>query len=139
MKTAKIARILCLVLALTILLSVPAFATTLRASKYLASYYATISETSDGNLSIYFNVIAPAKMEHLGANRISVQRYTGSYWRTEYNFTYSEYPELQGENVGRHSCTVVYEPQYPDSSYRAVVTFYGANSSGSDTGTYTAD
>ena len=139
MKTAKIARILCLVLALTILLSVPAFATTSRASKYLASYYATISETSDENLSIYFNVIAPAKMEHLGANRISVQRYTGSYWRTEYNFTYSEYPELQGENVGRHSCTVVYEPQYPDSSYRAVVTFYGANSSGSDTGTYTAD
>ena len=139
MKTAKIARILCLVLALTILLSVPAFATTSRASKYLASSYATISETSDGNLSIYFNVIAPAKMEHLGANRISVQRYTGSYWRTEYNFTYSEYPELQGENVGRHSCTVVYEPQYPDSSYRAVVTFYGANSSGSDTGTYTAD
>ena len=139
MKTAIIARILCLVLALTILLSVPAFATTSRASKYLASYYATISETSDGNLSIYFNVIAPAKMEHLGANRISVQRYTGSYWRTEYNFTYSEYPELQGENVGRHSCTVVYEPQYPDSSYRAVVTFYGANSSGSDTGTYTAD
>lgn len=139
MKTAKIARILCLVLALTILLSVPAFATTSRASKYLASYYATISETSDGNLSIYFNVIAPAKMEHLGANRISVQRYTGSYWRTEYNFTYSEYPELQGENVGRHSCTVVYEPQYPDSSYRAVVTFYSADSTGSDTGVYTAD
>lgn len=139
MKTAKIARILCLVLALTILLSVPAFATTSRASKYLASYYATISETSDGNLSIYFNVIAPAKMEHLGANRISVQRYTGSYWRTEYNFTYSEYPELQGENVGRHSGTVVYEPQYSNSSYRAVVTFYSADSTGSDTGTYTAD
>lgn len=139
MKTAKIARILCLVLALTILLSVPAFATTSRASKYLASYYATISETSDGNLSIYFNVIAPAKMEHLGANRISVQRYTGSYWRTEYNFTYSEYPELQGENVGRHSGTVVYELQYSNSSYRAVVTFYSADSTGSDTGTYTAN
>ena len=51
-------------------------------------------------------------MDHLGASKISVQRYTGSYWRTEYNFTYSEYPELQGENVGRHSGTVVYEPQY---------------------------
>ena len=98
-----------------------------------------MTRTAYNIASIYFNVIAPAKMEHLGANRISVQRYTGSYWRTEYNFTYSEYPELQGENVGRHSCTVVYEPQYPDSSYRAVVTFYGANSSGSDTGTYTAD
>ena len=46
-------------------------------------------------------------MDHLGASKISVQRYTGSYWRTEYNFTYSEYPELQGENVGRHSGTVV--------------------------------
>ena len=92
---------------------------------------------SDGNISIYFNVIAPRKMEHLGVSRISVQRYTGSYWRTEYNYTYPETPELQGENVGRYSATIVYEPQYPSSEYRAVLTFYGADSTGSDTGVYT--
>ena len=128
-----------LVLVLCIILSATVFASSTRASEYLSAYYATISKTSDGNISIYFNVIAPAKMDHLGASKISVQRYTGSYWRTEYNFTYSEYPELQGENVGRHSGTVGYELQYSNSSYRAVVTFYSADSTGSDTGVYTAD
>ena len=121
---------------ITVLSSV-ASASSARASKYLSAYYATISETSDGNISIYFNVIAPRKMEHLGVSRISVQRYTGSYWRTEYNYTYPETPELQGENVGRYSATIVYEPQYPSSEYRAVLTFYGADSTGSDTGVYT--
>lgn len=139
MKTKRTVRILLLVVTLSILLSAVAYAAEVRASKYLATYYATITKTSDGNYSIFFSVIAPSKMEHLGASRISVQRYTGSYWRTEYNYTYPETPELQGENVMHYSSTLIYEPQYSDSSYRAVVTFYGANSGGSDTGVYTAD
>ena len=139
MKFRRTIQTVVIVVIFSLLLSSMAFAATPKASKYLAAYYATISETTDGNLSIYINVAAPANMAHLGASRISVQRYTGSYWRTEYNYTYPETPELQGENVGIYSATVVYEPQYPGSSYRAVVTFYGANSSGSDTGTYTAD
>ena len=137
MRMKKVLRILCISLAMITVLSSVAFASSARASKYLSAYYATISETSDGNISIYFNVIAPRKMEHLGVSRISVQRYTGSYWRTEYNYTYPETPELQGENVGRYSATIVYEPQYPSSEYRAVLTFYGADSTGSDTGVYT--
>ena len=90
-------------------------------------------------MSIHFQVIAPAIMDQLGVSRISVQRYTGSYWRTEYNFTYPETPELQSKDAGIYSETVLYTPQYPDSRYRAVVTFYASNSSGSDTGVYTAD
>ena len=83
MKTKKIMRSVSLVLVLCIMLSATVFASATRASEYLAAYYATISKTSEGNISIYFNVIAPAKMDHLGVSRISVQRYTGSYWRTE--------------------------------------------------------
>lgn len=138
MKLKKATHILAIMVVLSILLSVTAFAASTRASKYLSAYYATISQTSDGDLSIHFQVIAPAKMDQLGVSKIAVQRYTGSYWRTEYNFTYPETPELQGKNVGVYSETVVYTPQYPDSSYRAVVTFYASNSSGSDTGSYTA-
>lgn len=137
MRMKKVLRILCLTLAMITVLSSVAFASSARASKYLSAYHATMFETSDGNIGIYFNVIAPRKMEHLGVSRISVQRYTGSYWRTEYNYTYPETPELQGENVGRYSATIVYEPQYPSSEYRAVLTFYGADSTGSDTGVYT--
>lgn len=137
MRMKKVLQILCLTLAMITVLSSVAFASSARASKYLSAYYATISETSDGNISIYFNVIAPRKMEHLGVSKINVQKYNGSYWQTEYTYRYSENPELQGENVGRYSATVVYEPQYPSSEYRAVLTFYGADSTGSDTGVYT--
>ena len=138
MKLKKAMRILSILVVFSILLAATAVAASTRASKYLSAYYATISRTSDGDLSIYFQVIAPAKMEQLGVSKISVQRYTGSYWRTEHNFTYPETPEMQGKNVGVYSGTVVYTPQYLDSSYRAVVTFYASNSSGSDTGSYTA-
>lgn len=137
MRMKKVLRILCLTLAMITVLSSVAFASSARASKYLSAYHATMFETSDGNISIYFNVIAPRKMEHLGVTKINIQRYNGSYWQTEYTYRYSEMPELQGENVAKHSATVVYEPQYPSSEYRAVLTFYGADSTGSDTGVYT--
>lgn len=76
MRVRKFLRILCLTLAMITVLSSVAFASSARASKYLSAYYATISETSDGNISIYFNVIAPRKMEHLGVSKINVQNTT---------------------------------------------------------------
>lgn len=139
MKITKTLRVLFLVVAISVLLSVAAFAAPMRASKYLSVYSARLTKTSNGDLSLYFHVTAPATMDHLGASRIAIQRYTGSYWRTEYNFTYPETPELQSKDAGIYSETVLYTPQYPDSRYRAVVTFYASNSSGSDTGVYTAD
>lgn len=139
MKMKKSICVLTILVVFSILLAATAFAVPARASAYLSAYYATITKTSTGDLSIYFQVIAPALMDQLGVRKIAVQRYTGSYWRTEYNFTYPETPELQGTNVGIYSGTVVYTPQYSDASYRAVVTFYASNSSGYDTGVYTAD
>lgn len=137
MKLKRIIRIISSLVIVSILLSLVAFAAPMRASDYLSVYGANLTRTTDGNVSIYFRVTAPKKMEHLGVSRISVQRYTDPHWRTEYNYTYPETPELQGENVGRYSATIVYEPQYPSSEYRAVLTFYGADSTGSDTGVYT--
>ena len=131
MKITKTLRVLFLVVAISVLLSVAAFAAPMRASKYLSVY--------SGDLSLYFHVTAPATMDHLGASRIAIQRYTGSYWRTEYNFTYPETPELQDEDVAVFLTTITYTPQYPTSSYRAVVTFYAANAEGFDTGVYTAE
>ena len=139
MKMKKTMRVLTILVVFSILLAATAFAAPARASAYLSAYYATITKTSTGDLSIHFQVIAPAIMDQRGVSRIAVQRYTGSYWRTEYNFTYPETLELQGQNVGVYSQTVLYTPQYSDASYRAVVKFYASNSSGYDTGVYTAD
>ena len=139
MKIKKAMRILAVLVIFSILLATTIFAAPARASAYLSAYYATITKTSTGDLSIHFQVIAPAIMDQLGVSRISVQRYTGSYWRTEYNFTYPETPELQDEDVAVYLTTITYTPQYPTSSYRAVITFYAANADGFDTGVYTAD
>ena len=139
MKIKKAMRILAVLVIFSILLATTIFAAPARASAYLSAYYATITKTSTGDLSIHFQVIAPAIMDQLGVSRISVQRYTGSYWRTEYNFTYPETPELQDEDVAVYLTTIPYTPQYPTSSYRAVITFYAANADGFDTGVYTAD
>ena len=132
MKITKTLRVLFLVVAISVLLSVAAFAAPMRASKYLSVYSARLTKTSNGDLSLYFHVTAPATMDHLGASRIAIQRYTGSYWRPET-------PELQDEDVAVFLTTITYTPQYPTSSYRAVVTFYAANAEGFDTGVYTAE
>lgn len=124
---------------LLITLSVPSSAVNLRSSEYLSTYYADVLKTDSGSISVFFTVTAPSKMEQLGANRIYIQRYTGSYWTTEYTFTYPESAELQGENVIRYAKKITYDPVYSSAQYRAVVTFYAAKGSGSDTGTYTTN
>ena len=124
------------IIAVLLFITIPVHAATLRASDYLSVYAADLIKTNTGNLSLYFHVTAPAKMDYLGANRIYIQRYTGSYWTTEYTYTYPEEPSLQGENVVRYSQTLIYEPLYSSAQYRAIVVFYAAKGSGSDTGTY---
>ena len=124
MKITKTLRVLFLVVAISVLLSVAAFAAPMRASKYLSVYSARLTKTSNGDLSLYFHVTAPATMDHLGASRIAIQRYTGSYWRTEYNFTYPGTPELQTPGR-RRSCvfnnnylyTAVSDQQLPRGRY----------------------
>lgn len=124
---------------LLITLSVSSSAVNLRSSEYLSTYYADVLKTDSGSISVFFTVTAPSKMEQLGANRIYIQRYTGSYWTTEYTFTYPESAELQGENVIRYAKKITYAPVYSSAQYRAIVVFYAAKGSGSDTGTYTTN
>lgn len=127
------------IIAVLLFITVPVNAAVLRASDYLSVYSADLIKTSTGDLCLYFHVTAPAKMDYLGVSKIYIQRYTGSYWTTEYTYTYPEEPRLQGENVVRYSQTLIYEPLYSSAQYRGVVIFYGAKDSGSDTGSYTTN
>lgn len=90
MKLKRIIRIISILVIVSILSSLAAFAAPMRASDYLSVYGANLTRTSDGNVSIYFRVTAPKKLEHLGVSKINVQRYNGSYWQTEYTYRYSE-------------------------------------------------
>ena len=76
MKIKKAMRILAMLVIFSILLATTIFAAPARASAYLSAYYANITKTASGDLSIHFQVIAPAIMDQLGVSRISVQRYT---------------------------------------------------------------
>ena len=67
MKIKKAMRILAVLVIFSILLATTIFAAPARASAYLSAYYATITKTSTGDLSIHFQVIAPAIMDQLGA------------------------------------------------------------------------
>ena len=77
-----------------------------------------------------------AEMERRGINEPI--RSPEEAW-VEFEEEYPEEPSLQGENVVRYSQTLIYEPLYSSAQYRAVVVFYAAKGSGSDTGTYTTN
>lgn len=135
-------KLISLTLVLTLLLAlfaVPAAAAEQRSSAYLSTYSANVSKTSSGKLSVHFYVMATGQMDHIGANTIYIQRYTGSYWSTEYTYNYPATPSLQTTNATYHSLTLTYTPSDSGSQYRAVVVFYAEKDGDSDSGRFTSN
>jgi len=122
-----------LFLLLMILMTATAFAADIRASDKFTAYDARLRVESNGDLDIYFSVAANKTMDILGASRIAVQRYNGSRWITECTLTVKDTPAMQTSNAARYSASIPYEPDYSNADYRAVVTFYAKDSSGSST------
>lgn len=120
-------------LAFMVFMPTTAFTMDTRASDRFFSYDASLSVGGNGDLNIYFFVMASDTMDVLGTSKIAVQRYNGSRWVTEATLTAKDVPEMQKNNAVRHSATISYEPDYPGSKYQAVVTFYAKDSSGSST------
>lgn len=127
-----------LFLLLMILMTATAFAADTRASDRFSSHNAKLYVESNGDLEIYFSVITVNKMDVLGASRIVVERYNGFRWVTECTLTVKDAPEMQTSNASRYSASIPYEPNDPNANYRAVVTFYAKDSSGSSTEQATA-
>ena len=78
-------RIVCLVIVLSFLVAIPAYATeqTPRASDYFGAYSAYCYEASATKLEVYFTVIAVSEMDELGVSTIKVQRSSdGINWTT---------------------------------------------------------
>lgn len=122
-----------LFLALLIFMSTTASATDTRASSRFMDYSSKLRVESDGDLNIYFSVTASNIMDILGANKIAIQRYNGSRWVTESTLSSDDVPEMQTTNAIQHYAWIPYEPNYSNANYRAVVTFYAEDSSGSST------
>ncbi len=83
--------------------------------------------------SLNFSVTASSTMDILGASRIVVERDNGYRWVTECTLTANNIPAMQTSNATQYSASIPYEPIDPNAHYRAVVTFYAKDSSGSST------
>ncbi len=129
----KVMHNMALFLVFSLILSATAFAMESRASVRIKRYSADLSAGDDGKLYILFSVTASSTMDVIGASKIDIQQNNDSRWVTECTLTVKDTPAMQTSNATRYSASIPYEPDYPNADYRAVVTFYAEDSSGSST------
>lgn len=127
----RFARIVCLIIAVSLIVAVPVLADqTERASNYFSSYKAYCYEKSSTELGVYFSVAAVDTMNELGASLVKVQRSSdGINWTTVKTFKKSMYPQMIDTNTGFHG-TTLYCTKTSGFYYRAYVEFYAKNSTG---------
>lgn len=133
MTTKWSVRILLALLCVTVLCSTPAYATENRASEQINSTSITLTKKNSGDLSIFFSVQGTAIMDVIGADKVEIQRNTITGWITEFTFTPDNTPEIQTESSGHHNTMLTYSPLFSRAQYRAVVTIYVEDASGSST------
>ena len=106
------------------------------ASDYLISCSAYISH-SDGKSKVNFTARATSLMTSLGVTQIQMQwSYNGTAWNDGETIDLNDEPSMLGSNKSIYISSVPFsgvEGRY----YRAKVTFYASNSSGSDSATIT--
>lgn len=129
----KMLKITSVIVVLSVVLSVAAFAAETRASEYFDNYTAYVTKLSGGSIKISFNVVGMDTMSMLGASVIKVYDSNDKLVKT---FTYTAYPEMMGSNVMKYSNSVTYSGTAGESYY-AVVTFFAKNSSGYEYTYYT--
>ena len=136
MKLVKRSITLVLVFIMLGILSVPAFA---RASDEIRTCKAVLSLKADGDLNIFCSITTNNVMETIGLSSITIQRYSGSRWISEYTFTICNTAGMQSNDARTFSKTLTYTPQYLNSTYRAVVNFNATGSLGSYSADYTTE
>lgn len=106
------------------------------ASDYFDTCSAHISQ-SDGEYRVNFTAKATSLMTSLGVTEIQIQwSYNGTAWNDGETIDLNDEPSMLGSNKSIYISSVSFsgvEGRY----YRAKVTFYASNSSGSDSATIT--
>lgn len=103
-----------------------------QASNYIHSTYASTTNNG-GSVTVRFNTVGTGTMNSIGAQRIVIKNSSGS---TVQSFYYYTTTGMMGYNTFAHGGSVTWTGGSATAKYYAVVTFYAANSSGSDTATY---
>lgn len=126
---------LSLILAMAILLSVPAFAAgSPKASSYITKTSTYLEKISGTTFEVWFDITATGVMQEVGVSKIQVQRSSDrATWTTVKTFLKENYSQMTENNTAGHADCVTYTGA-TGYYYRAKVTFYAKNSSG--TGEY---
>lgn len=130
----RFARVLCMLLSLSLVLSLPAFAAETaqpRASSYFMKTGAYLEKISSSKFEVWFDVTGTGMMEEIGVKTIKVQKSSDqSTWTTVKTYSRDDYSVMIDTNTSGHEGCVTYTCTR-GYYYRALVTFYAKNSSGS--------
>ena len=132
----RFVRCFAVLLVAAMLLTISAFAAEMpRASNFFTRTSTYIDKTTGTSFEVWFDVTATGTMDELGATTIKIQRSPdGSNWTTMKTFSKDSYSQMIDEDTAWHGSYVTYTGT-AGYYYRAKVTFYAKNDSG--TGTYT--
>lgn len=126
----KIINSLALLLAITVLLSMPAHAAEgseiMPCESDVLSRYTSYLVVSSGNeIWVNFRVVATQTLDKIGALRIEIQRSSdGESWTTVTTYKYADYSSMMGTDTSVYSSYVTYYGEY-GYYYRAKISFYG--------------
>lgn len=124
---------LCLILALSFCLVIPAAAAEVApyASSYFGSRDAYLWRTSDTSCQAWFEVTAMRGMAELGALHVDIERSSdGVNWQVVKSYHRSNYSNLIAYNTSNHCSYVTFNEMEPGYQYRMYVELYAKDSSG---------
>lgn len=130
----KFLRITSTLLAMCLFLALPASAESTsdtRASLYFAAHDCFLRRVDSSTFKICFDVTATGMMTVLGVSEIEVERSAdGVNWTTIRTYDADDYPQMLCENTSTHDEYITYRYATPGHYYRAYITFYAKNNSG---------
>lgn len=129
----RLSQILCMIMVFVTVLSTAAFAAETpapRASNFFMSSSVYFWHISGNSYQVWFDVTALGTMQKLGASKIKVQRSTDEVnWTTVQTYNMADYSQMTTSNAATYINKVPFSAT-TGYSYRAIVTLYAKNSSG---------
>lgn len=130
----RFTRLVCMILVVCLVAAVPVHAESQvepRASAFFSSHSAYISKASSTLFYVCFDVTATGKMDELGATSIEVERSPdGENWTRMRTYRSDVYTDMLCKNTSGHGGYVTYSMATPGYYYRAYITLYAKNSTG---------
>ena len=131
----KVWRVIALVLAISTVLSAPAYAQT-RASNFISSYGGYLYSTGS-TIQVYVNVVGTDVSDNIGSTTIVLKESTDqSTWSTVKTFSYTNYSVMMGHNTYIYDFHVDYTNAVSGRYYYARVTIWVGRSGNGDSRTF---